>query len=162
MIRAVTLRAHHGYGWKTIGIGYGTLGLPLAFVLRDPDWGTPEPELQPAVLHVDGDGFGSAIDFQESCSVPAGYVVDSSDCDDADFDRNPGAPEICDGIDNNCDTIIDDGVWWNTAWTYRQTFTVTGGGWGHGVGMSQYGARGRADAGQSNPARARRGAFHPG
>ena len=27
VIRAVTLRAHHGYGWKTIGIGYGTLGL---------------------------------------------------------------------------------------------------------------------------------------
>jgi 6-phosphofructokinase len=27
VIRAVTLRAHHGYGWTTIGIGYGTLGL---------------------------------------------------------------------------------------------------------------------------------------
>ena len=27
VIRAVTLRAHHGYGWKTVGIGYGTLGL---------------------------------------------------------------------------------------------------------------------------------------
>ena len=29
------------------------------------------------------------------------------------------------------------------------TFTFDGGGWGHGVGMSQYGAKGRADAGQS-------------
>lgn len=28
-------------------------------------------------------------------------------------------------------------------------FTVSGGGYGHGVGMSQFGARGRADAGQS-------------
>ncbi|HEX7097587.1 MAG TPA: SpoIID/LytB domain-containing protein [Acidimicrobiales bacterium] len=28
-------------------------------------------------------------------------------------------------------------------------FTFTGGGWGHGVGMSQYGAKGRADAGHS-------------
>lgn len=27
VIRAAALRAHHGYGWKTIGIGYGTLGL---------------------------------------------------------------------------------------------------------------------------------------
>ena len=26
-IRAVALRAHHGYGWTTIGIRYGTLGL---------------------------------------------------------------------------------------------------------------------------------------
>ena len=31
----------------------------------------------------------------------------------------------------------------------QTTFTVTGGGWGHGVGMSQYGAKGRAEAGQS-------------
>lgn len=29
------------------------------------------------------------------------------------------------------------------------TIVITGGGYGHGVGMSQYGARGRADAGQS-------------
>ena len=29
------------------------------------------------------------------------------------------------------------------------TFTIAGAGFGHGVGMSQYGARGRADAGQS-------------
>jgi len=26
-IRAVALRAHHGYGWTTIGIAHGTLGL---------------------------------------------------------------------------------------------------------------------------------------
>jgi len=30
----------------------------------------------------------------------------------------------------------------------QMSFTVSGGGWGHGVGMSQYGAKGRADAGQ--------------
>lgn len=29
-------------------------------------------------------------------------------------------------------------------------FGIVGGGWGHGVGMSQYGARGRADAGQTS------------
>lgn len=31
----------------------------------------------------------------------------------------------------------------------QTSFTISGGGWGHGVGMSQYGAKGRADAGQS-------------
>jgi len=38
-IRAVTLRAHHGYGWKTIGISHGTLGLlhrPVAAEPLDP------------------------------------------------------------------------------------------------------------------------------
>jgi 6-phosphofructokinase 1 len=39
-IRAVALRAHHGYGWTTIGIHYGTLGLlerPVEAVTLDPD-----------------------------------------------------------------------------------------------------------------------------
>jgi SpoIID/LytB domain protein len=40
------------------------------------------------------------------------------------------------------------------------TFTFTGGGWGHGVGMSQYGAKGRAEAGQS--AAEILGAYYPG
>ena len=38
-IRAVALRAHHGYGWTTIGIRYGTLGLlerPVEAVALDP------------------------------------------------------------------------------------------------------------------------------
>ena len=38
-IRAVALRAHHGYGWTTIGISHGTLGLlhrPVAAEPLDP------------------------------------------------------------------------------------------------------------------------------
>src|SRR5688572_23641241 len=31
----------------------------------------------------------------------------------------------------------------------QTSFDFEGGGWGHGVGMSQWGAKGRADAGQS-------------
>jgi ATP-dependent phosphofructokinase / diphosphate-dependent phosphofructokinase len=38
-IRAVTLRAHHGYGWTTIGLRFGTLGLlqrPVGAIELDP------------------------------------------------------------------------------------------------------------------------------
>jgi len=58
----------------------------------------------------DGDGFGDASNSIQDCAIPAGYVSNSTDCDDADNSVYPNAPEICDGKDNNCDGQIDEGV----------------------------------------------------
>jgi hypothetical protein len=58
----------------------------------------------------DGDTYGDLNVTLEDCTVPSGYVSDSTDCDDTDPAVNPGAAEVCgDGIDNNCDTQIDEG-----------------------------------------------------
>jgi len=61
-------------------------------------------------LDNDGDGYGDVRRFTEACSSPQGYVADNTDCDDNNADRFPGNPEICDGLDNNCDGVMDEGV----------------------------------------------------
>ena len=38
-----------------------------------------------------------------------GYLA-SEECDDGNTLINPSMPEICDGVDNNCDGQIDEGV----------------------------------------------------
>ena len=58
----------------------------------------------------DEDGYGHFDQSVEACPAPPGYVEHSSDCDDADPDRNPGETEVCDGLDNDCDTETDEGV----------------------------------------------------
>ncbi|MFT4975974.1 MAG: hypothetical protein ACI8S6_001869, partial [Myxococcota bacterium] len=58
----------------------------------------------------DGDGFGDASDVTEACSPPDGTVATGTDCDDSDADSYPGAPERCDNLDNDCDTLVDEDV----------------------------------------------------
>ena len=58
----------------------------------------------------DGDGFGDASSSMTTCTQPSGYVLDNTDCDDNDGNNYPGNMEICDGQDNDCDGIIDEGA----------------------------------------------------
>ncbi|MBK7440370.1 MAG: T9SS type A sorting domain-containing protein [Bacteroidetes bacterium] len=58
----------------------------------------------------DGDGYGDAASTTMACEAPEGYTADATDCNDADAAVNPGATEVCNGIDDNCDGNIDEGV----------------------------------------------------
>ncbi|MCB0551552.1 MAG: hypothetical protein KDD19_28565 [Phaeodactylibacter sp.] len=65
----------------------------------------------------DGDGYGDADAALDTClaSPPDGYVDNDFDCADGDASLNPDAAEVCDGIDNDCNGAVDDGI---TLYTY--------------------------------------------
>ncbi|MCI0672343.1 MAG: putative metal-binding motif-containing protein, partial [Myxococcaceae bacterium] len=63
----------------------------------------------------DGDGYGStangtALACLSPFSVPSGYTLDNSDCNDNSAAIKPGATEVCEGVDNDCDGQVDEGV----------------------------------------------------
>ena len=61
-------------------------------------------------LDNDGDGYGNFVNTVQSCSQPVGYAAVSGDCNDNNPAINPGAAEVCDGIDNNCNGGVDEGL----------------------------------------------------
>lgn len=57
---------------------------------------------------LDGDGYGDPLVTIVACAQPEGWVDDTTDCDDDDATVNPGAPELCDDLDNDCDDDVDE------------------------------------------------------
>jgi hypothetical protein len=81
---------------------------------------------------VDGDGFGNPSSTVLSCKQPNGYVAIAGDCNDNDVLINPDSPELCDGLDQNCNGLIDDGV-------FRSCYSGPAG--TEGVGICQAGTQ---------------------
>ncbi|MFH1468368.1 MAG: MopE-related protein [Pseudomonadota bacterium] len=57
----------------------------------------------------DGDGHGVPGAQVWACAAPPESAETTDDCDDADPAVHPGAPEVCDGRDQDCDGVADEG-----------------------------------------------------
>jgi hypothetical protein len=59
-------------------------------------------------LDLDGDGFGD--DGTAAFSCEPGRLASGGDCNGADPLTHPGATEVCNGLDDDCDGAIDEGA----------------------------------------------------
>ena len=63
-------------------------------------------------LDADGDGYGS----EWLCEPSLDLVAAGGDCNDGDPLVSPGAAEVCNAVDDDCDGVVDDGTplmtWW--------------------------------------------------
>lgn len=93
-----------GYGIDTVNIS--SCEQPVGYVLDLTDCDDSDSSINPGAV---GDGYGNINSSTDACSAPAGFVLDDTDCDDTNGNIYPGAVEICDGLDNNCNTTVEEG-----------------------------------------------------
>lgn len=63
----------------------------------------------------DNDGYGDPNTGIFTSNPPVGYITVDGDCNDNNADVNPDAAELCNGYDDNCDTVVDEGCCFLTA-----------------------------------------------
>lgn len=72
--------------------------------------GVPPEERNRYYRDADGDLFGDPDEvLLTACQIPPpGYVHQAGDCNDESALESPGRPEICNGVDDNCDKKVDE------------------------------------------------------
>ncbi|MEZ4319510.1 MAG: putative metal-binding motif-containing protein [Myxococcota bacterium] len=95
---------------------------------NDSDCDDTDDEISPAATEIPSDGVDQDCSGDELCFADndndlyagtstavgpvgcAGFPVNGGDCNDSNSQVNPGRPEVCDAIDNNCNGMLDEGL----------------------------------------------------
>ena len=89
----------------------GLMGVAAALLLAPIATASPESDADDAVDWYgdgDGDGYGDPAVVTHACVAPSGSLADNTDCDDAAADVHPGATELCNLFDDDCDGTVDE------------------------------------------------------
>jgi len=60
---------------------------------------------------LDQDGYGSSTESTLACTQPTGYAESNDDCNDGNSSIHPNAPELCDELDNDCNSDTTEDCW---------------------------------------------------
>ena len=72
----------------------------------DEDFEAPQATWYP---DADADGWGAEDGALLACGASSGFVELPGDCDDVDADINPASREPRNGVDDDCDGVVDEG-----------------------------------------------------
>lgn len=136
-----------GDGFGDPAVRISSCAQPVGHLLGAGDCDDTRSDRYPGALWYDDeddDGFGNPEAPVDACGDTTGATPVAGDCDDADWLVHPDALEVCDGLDNDCDSLVDDDDDSIDPFTQVPLFVDED---GDGFGTSESAGRGCPDAG---------------